>query len=183
MMPELSLNILDLAQNSVVAEADLITITVKADTAADTLLISIKDNGRGMSEETVKRVSDPFYTTRTTRNVGLGIPFFKMAAELTGGSMSIESRLGVGTTTSAIFGLSHIDRMPLGDLAGTITTLIGPNDQIDFVLEYGVDDTCFTMDTREFRQVLGDVRLSEPEVLDFIGNYVRENMENCGLTI
>ena len=101
MMPELSLNILDVAKNSVTAGASLITITVAADTAADTLKIAIADNGCGMTQEQVARVTDPFFTTRTTRKVGLGIPFFKMAAELTGGSFTIDSTVNVGTTTTA----------------------------------------------------------------------------------
>ncbi|MGE4483757.1 MAG: ATP-binding protein [Oscillospiraceae bacterium] len=179
MMPELSLNILDLAQNSVTAKATLITITVSANTEKDTLYIAIKDNGCGMSDEKVKKVTDPFFTTRTTRKVGLGIPFFKMAAELTGGHFKIESQPGVGTTTSAVFGLSHIDRMPLGDMPGTMTALIGPNPDIDFILDYSVDNSGFIMDTREFREVLGDVKLSEPEVLEYISNFLRENMAEC----
>lgn len=180
MMPELSLNILDLAQNSVTAKATLITITVAADTQKDTLYIAIQDNGCGMSDDKVKKVTDPFYTTRTTRKVGLGIPFFKMAAELTGGQFRIESAPGVGTTTSAVFGLGHIDRMPLGDMPGTMTALIGPNPDIDFILSYSVDSCGFTMDTREFRTVLGDVKLSEPAVLEYISGFIAENMAECG---
>ena len=113
MMPELSLNILDVTQNSVTAGANLIKINISASTADDRLTISISDNGCGMTEEQVKNVTDPFFTSRTTRKVGLGIPFFKMAAELTGGSFRIESKVGEGTTTTAVFGLSSIDRMPL----------------------------------------------------------------------
>lgn len=181
MMPELSLNILDLAQNSVAADATLITITISADTREDALFISISDNGCGMPEETVKKVTDPFYTTRTTRKVGLGIPFFKMAAEMTGGHFAIESEPGAGTTASAVFGLGHIDRMPLGDMPGTMTALIGPNPDIDFVLRYRVDGAGFDMDTREFREILGEVKLSEPEVLVYISNFIAENMAECAI--
>ncbi len=180
MMPELSLNILDVAKNSVTAKASLISIAVQADTAADRLSITISDNGCGMSAEQVAHVTDPFYTTRTTRKVGLGVPFFKLAAELTGGSFSIDSTPGVGTKTCAVFGLKHIDRMPLGDLAGTMTTLIQSSPEIDFVLDYAVDDNSFTMDTRVFREILGDVALNEPEVLAYIGSFIQENMSECG---
>ena len=113
-MRELSLNVLDIAQNSLSAGATLVEITVTEETAADRLIIAIGDNGRGMTPEQVRRVSDPFYTTRTTRKVGMGIPLFRMAAEMAGGSLDIDSVPGEGTRVTAAFGLSHIDRMPLG---------------------------------------------------------------------
>ena len=115
MMPEISLNILDVAENSTRAKASLVEITVDTDVAADTLTVVIKDDGCGMTEEQVAQVIDPFYTSRTTRKVGLGVPFFKYAAESTGGSFFIRSQVGVGTVVTAVFVLSHIDRMPLGD--------------------------------------------------------------------
>ena len=181
MMPELSLNILDVTQNSVTAGANLIKINISASTADDRLTISISDNGCGMTEEQVKNVTDPFFTSRTTRKVGLGIPFFKMAAELTGGSFRIESKVGEGTTTTAVFGLSSIDRMPLGDLPGTMTALIGPSPEIDFVLTMDFDGKGFVMDTRQFREILGGISLSEPEVLTYIRGYLKENMAECDM--
>lgn len=123
-MKEISLNILDVAQNSLRANATEINILVFFDTAADRLTVSIKDNGCGMSQEFVSRVLDPFTTTRTTRRVGLGLPLFRQSALEAGGDFSIESREGKGTEVSAWFRTSHIDRMPLGDLAGTVTTLL-----------------------------------------------------------
>jgi hypothetical protein len=180
MMPEISLNILDVAQNSVTAGSTLTEIDIRADRAEDTLTVSIRDNGHGMTKEQVGRVTDPFFTTRTTRKVGLGVPFFKMAAELAGGSFRIESTPGAGTETTAVFGLGHIDRMPLGDMAGTMTALVGPNPALDFILRYGVDDRGFVMDTREVRTVLDGISLSEPEVLSYIAEYINENMEECG---
>ena len=179
-MPEISLNILDVAQNSVTAGSALTEIGMAADTAADTLTVTVKDNGRGMTPEQVERVTDPFFTTRTTRSVGLGVPFFKMAAELTGGSFKIESTLGVGTTTTAVFGLSHIDRMPMGDIAGTMTALIGPNPDIDFILRYSVDGRGFVLDTREMREILEGLPLSEPAVLSYAADYINENIAEVG---
>ena len=179
MMPEISLNILDVAQNSVAAGASLIQITIAASTAEDRLTVTISDDGCGMSPEQVKQVTDPFYTTRTTRKVGLGIPFFKMAAEITGGSFQIESSPGKGTATTAVFVLSSIDRMPLGDMAGTMTSLIGPNPHLDFVLTVSYDEVCASMDTRQFREVLGDISLGEPEVLAYIHDFITQNMGNC----
>ncbi|MBR4410151.1 MAG: ATP-binding protein [Firmicutes bacterium] len=182
MMPELSLNILDVAQNSVTAKATLIEISITGDSTSDLLTIRIADNGCGMTEEQVRNVTDPFFTSRKTRKVGLGIPFFKMAAELTGGSFQIESAVGVGTTTTAVFGLSSIDRMPLGNMADTMRVLVGPNPDIDFVLTMELDGSGFVMDTRSFREVLGpDIPLSEPQVLNYIEEYIHENTEACNL--
>lgn len=175
MLPEISLNILDVAQNSVRAGAKLTEISVEIDTAADTLSVIIKDNGCGMTPEQVQRVADPFFTTRTTRKIGLGVPFFKMAAENTGGSFSIESEVGKGTVVTAVFGLSHIDRMPLGDMTFTIHSLVTLNRDIDFVYRYSVDGRSFALDTREFREILGGVPLNTPEVSAYIKEYLEEN--------
>ena len=177
MMPELSLNILDVAENSVRAEASLIKISVDENTVTDTLTIIISDDGRGMDSETAARVTDPFYTTRTTRRVGLGLPFFRMAAELAGGSLSITSKPGEGTTVTATFGLNHIDRMPLGDLNATIETLIHCNHEIDFIYCHTVDGRELRLDTKEFRCVLGDIPLNTPEVAAFINDYLKENSQ------
>lgn len=175
MMQELSLNILDIAQNSVKAGASLITITVAEDSAADRMTIDIVDNGCGMTAEQVAKVIDPFFTTRTTRRVGLGVPFFKMAAELTGGSFGIESTPGQGTRVMAVFVLSSIDRMPLGDISSTITTLIQGSPDIDFVYTRSIDGREMTADTRQFREVLGGLPLDTPEVLAFVSDYIAEN--------
>ena len=148
MMTEISLNILDVAENSTKAGAALVTITVDADFEADQLTVSIEDNGCGMTPEQVERVTDPFFTSRTTRKVGLGVPFFKYAAESTGGSFQIESTIGVGTTVTATFTLSHIDRMPLGDINSTIHTLVVYHPDTDFVYHYRYNGKSFTMDTR-----------------------------------
>lgn len=175
MMTEISLNILDVAQNSVRAEASLIEISVEADTKTDRLTVMIKDNGCGMSEEQVASVTDPFFTTRTTRKIGLGIPFFKQSAEITGGSFSIDSKLGVGTVTTAVYVLSSIDRMPLGDMTTTIHSLITMNTHIDFLYIYSVDGKSFTLDTREFKEILESDELDNPEVSAFIMNFLKEN--------
>lgn len=177
MMPEISLNILDIAQNSVKAGAKLVLIAVQADQTSDTLTVIIEDDGCGMSEEQLKAVTDPFFTTRTTRKVGLGVPFFKLAAELAGGSFDIASEKGKGTKVTAIFGLSNIDRMPLGDMCGTMHTLITMNGDIDFVFDYHVDDKGFVLDTREFRSVLEGVPFNVPEVSQYIKEYLEENIQ------
>jgi len=176
MMPEISLNILDVAQNSVKAGAKLTHLECLIDTKADTLTVIIDDDGCGMTKEQVEAVTDPFFTTRTTRKVGLGVPFFKMAAESTGGSFDIVSEKGKGTTVTCVFILSSIDRMPLGDMVSTVHMLVTQSKDMDLVYRYKVDDAEFTLDTREFKEILGaDVSFSEPEVSQYIRDYLKEN--------
>ncbi len=179
-MRELSLNVMDIAQNSISAGASLITVTVVEDRPGDTLSISVEDNGKGMSPETVQKVIDPFYTTRTTRSVGLGVPLFKMEAEMTGGSFQIDSQLGVGTTLTAVFKPSSVDMIPLGDINGTVQLLISCNPKLDFVfhrvlLAEDGQRREFALKTAELRQVLGeDVPLDTPDVVLWIKDYLTE---------
>ena len=176
-MTELSLNVLDIAQNSIKAKASLIKISVHIDTAADRMEIIIKDNGCGMSEEQAAKVTDPFYTTRTTRKVGLGVSFFKMAAEQTGGSFEIKSQLGIGTSVRAVFVVSSIDRMPLGNMSETIESLIVYNTAIDFIYTYSVNGESFTLSTLEMREILGNIPLNNSEVVAYIRDFLKENTE------
>ncbi len=174
-MRELSLNILDIAQNSITAGASLITIEIAEDTVTKALLIGIYDNGKGMSEEQVRSVIDPFFTTRTTRKVGMGIPLFKMAAEQTGGSLQIKSELGVGTEVRATFKTDSVDFTPLGDVAATVQMLISMNTDRDFVYRRSVDGREFTLDTREIKEILGDVPLDAYEVSQWLIEFINEN--------
>lgn len=176
-MRELSLNILDIAQNSITANASLITVEISENTVEHSLLIGIYDNGRGMSEEQVKSVIDPFFTTRTTRKVGMGIPLFKMAAEQTGGGLEIKSELGVGTEIRATFKTDSVDFTPLGDVASTIQMLITMNTDRDFVYKHKVDEKEFVCDTRELKAILGDVPLDTYEVSQWILEFIKENTE------
>jgi len=175
MLPEISLNVLDIAQNSIRAEATIVEILIEINKQSEQLHFRIADNGKGMSQEQVEHVTDPFYTTRTTRKVGLGIPFLKQAALLTGGSFEIVSELGKGTVTEAVFCLGHIDCMPLGDVCDTIYTLVVFNQQVDFVFTYRVGNKEFVLDTRELKEILGNVSFQEPEVSTFIREFLREN--------
>jgi len=173
-MRELSMHILDLAQNSISAGASQIEIGVIADTKADKLTISIADNGRGMKAEFLVRVRDPFTTTRTTRRVGLGIPMFDEAARMCDGDLTLESEYGKGTKLVATFRLSHIDRAPLGDIASTLVALIAANPEIAFRYVQRVDDAEFVLDTEEMKEQLGDVPVNEGPVLRWVAEYVRE---------
>ena len=176
-MKELSLNILDITENSVKAKATLVEILLTENT--DTLTITIKDDGTGMTDEVLERVSNPFYTTRTTRKVGMGIPLFKFAAEQTGGRLDIESRHfesypdSHGTTVSAVFRKGHIDFTPLGDVISTVTTLIQGHPDVDFVFGHTTESGNVSLDTRELRAVLDGVPLDTFEVLIWI----KENLE------
>jgi len=179
MMDELSLNILDIAQNSIAAEATLIKIDVDEDSKTDKITIKVSDNGKGMSEEFLKTVFDPFVTTRTTRKVGLGISFFKEAAELTGGSLVINSIEGAGTTITAVFIKSHIDCQPMGSLTETIITLVTFNTEINFIIKYKVDENDFVFSTEEVKELLGDdVSLNSPSIVVFLTEYVSEHILN-----
>ncbi len=175
MLPEISLNVLDVVQNSIVANATLIKITVEKSNEKEILCVLIEDNGCGMTKEQVEAVYDPFYTSRTTRKVGLGIPFFKQAAELTGGSLTVESKVNEGTKVTAVFNTDSIDCMPLGDINDTIFNLVTMNEGVDFVYRFSVDGKSFVMDTREMREILGDVSFRIPEVSEFIRSYLAEN--------
>lgn len=175
MMTEISLNVLDIAQNSVKADASLVKISVIADSSDNKLIIEIDDNGCGMDDEQVAQVCDPFFTTRTTRKVGLGVPFFKEAAESTNGSFEIKSKVGEGTQVIAVFTLDHIDRMPLGDMSSTMHSLITLNKHIDFVYTYTVNGKSFILDTRELREILGDVPFDVPEVSAYIMDFLKSN--------
>lgn len=177
-MKELSLNILDIAENSVKAKASEVDIIITE--TEETLELIVSDNGTGMTKEIFEGVTDPFTTTRTTRKVGLGIPFLKLAAEQTGGHFSIETRyIGDypdchGTKTKALFYKNHMDFTPLGDVISTIVTLIQGSDNIDWNFSHTFPDGAVELHTAELREVLGDVPLSNAEVLMWIKGFLEE---------
>ncbi len=178
-MKELSLNVLDIAENSVKAGASVIEISITE--TGELLILSIVDNGCGMTPEILRSVTDPFYTTRTTRKVGLGLPLLKLAAEQTGGNLEIQSRHeseypnNHGTEVVATFYQNHIDCTPVGDLVSSIVTLIQGHPDRDFVFHHSTPKTSVEMDTRQLREVLGpDVPLNQFEVLQWVTDYLRE---------
>ncbi len=170
------MNLLDVAQNGIAAGATLVRIGLTLDQTAHRLDLTIADNGRGMDPDLAARATDPFCTSRTTRKVGLGLPFLKMAAELTGGSLTLESRLGKGTTVTARFCTDHIDMPPLGDLAATVAGLIQCNPRLDFVFSLTGPGGVFSADTGEMRPLLGEVSLGEPEVALWLREYLKEHI-------
>ncbi len=177
-MTEISLHILDIAQNSVKAKARNIGIDIYEDTQKDVFSVVISDDGSGMDEEFLKNVTDPFRTTRTTRRVGMGLSLFKNAAEVTGGSFEITSKLGVGTRVMAKFVHSSIDRQPLGDIASTITTLIGSDENIDYKYTHTYNGKKFEFDTAMVKEIMQGVSLNTPEVINWIDEYINEGLKS-----
>lgn len=175
-MKEISLHILDVAENSISAGAKNIEISVVEKSKLDLLQISIKDNGKGMDAETAARIQDPFYTTRTTRRVGLGIPLFKAAAEACKGGLTITSVPGQGTQVTATFQNSNIDRMPLGDLGDTFLTLLIGSPEVGWKLVYARDNRVFEIDSSLIKEQLEDVPLCDPAVMKWIKEYIREGI-------
>jgi hypothetical protein len=181
-MREISLHILDIAENSVAAQARNITISIDEDLATDKLTAAIQDDGKGMDQEMVARVTDPFTTTRTTRKVGLGIPLLKAAAEACNGFLIIASTPGQGTRLEVQFERSHIDRMPLGDLAGTILTLVIAYPEIHWVFDYqahfvqGKNGKAFYFDDKPIKEELQGISFCEPSVLAFLRSFLEEGI-------
>jgi len=182
---EISLNILDIAKNSTKAGASLTQIIIEE--TEDTLTLIIEDNGCGMTEEQVRNVCDPFFTSRTTRKVGMGIPLLKLSAEQTEGSFNISSKAQAeypedhGTKVTAVFNKNHIDYTPLGDVTFSITTLIQGDPDKDFLYIHKTPKGDVGLDTRELRQELGeDIPLSTYEVIVWIGEYLKEQYEALG---
>lgn len=164
-MRELSLHLLDIAENSVAANATQVKLAVIEDDRTDLLQMSVEDNGKGMDAETVAKITDPFVTSRTTRKVGLGLPLLKEAAEACNGFLKITSQLGVGTRVEVQFQRSHIDRMPLGNLAETYFQLLILNPQINWTFLYRFNDRAFELDDHEIKSSLDGIPLTEPEII------------------
>jgi hypothetical protein len=176
-MKDLSLHILDIVQNSISARADLIEISIRQDIAANLYSLGIKDNGKGMDPETLLKVTDPFFTTRTTRKVGMGIPLLKLNAERAGGSFTIESEAEKGTRLLAKFGLNNIDRLPEGDLPGTIVMIAAANPDLDFIFSYAGSKGEYRFDTREIKEILGEIPINEVSVYPFLKEMISGNLD------
>lgn len=179
-MRDLSLHILDIVQNSLSAGADAVTLTVAKRSEENLLKVEISDNGRGMDQEMLARVTDPFTTTRTTRKVGLGLPMLEATAERSGGSLHIWSTPGQGTMVSATFQYDNIDRAPLGNLTETMISLIVANPEVRFILRYDVDGRMFVFDTMEVVAELDDVPINDPLVIEWIKQHLDEGIRDAG---
>lgn len=181
-MTELALHILDIAQNSIRAKASLVEISITEEPQHDRYVIEISDNGPGMDEHTLTRVGDPFFTSRTTRKVGLGIPLFRQNAELAGGSLQIESEPGKGTHLKAIFGFSHVDRPILGDMAGTLLILMSNENQTEIVYNHQTPVGDYEFDSREVKKILEGASVNSPGIRNFLLEMIRENLEQIQIS-
>ena len=176
-MREIALHVLDIAENGINAGASLIQIRIEERVKDNLLVISIRDNGKGMPPEALQRALDPFYTTRTTRRVGLGLSLFREAAIRCDGSFAIDSKVGAGTEVRATFRWDHIDLAPMGDMAGTIISLIAGNPAVDLCYTHVVEGREFALDTREFKKELDGGDITHPEVLRFISEFIKEGLK------
>lgn len=181
-MKDLSLHILDIVQNSIRAKAKLVEITITEQPEENRLTICITDNGSGMSRDEVKRAIDPFYTSRTTRKVGLGLSLFKQNAEMTGGTFNLESELGKGTKVTATFGLNHLDRPVMGDLVGSLLILLCSSDELDYVFKHQTPSGEFILDSREIKQTLEDVSINHPDIRAFLKEMLEENLKRIQIS-
>lgn len=175
-MQEIAMNILDIAYNSIRAKATLIQILILDSIKQNIIEIKIIDDGCGMDQRNIARVCDPFYTTRTTRKVGLGIPIFKESIEATGGTFTITSSLGSGTEVSGVFVKNHLDTPPMGNIVDTMITLIQADEKIDYLFRYTTDDFEFKLDTRKIKEILDDVLINQPEIIIWLKDYIKEGL-------
>lgn len=178
-MRDISYHILDIVRNSLNAGASRVEIDISENSGSGVYCLIIRDNGCGMEEDTLNHVTDPFYTTSVKKKVGLGLPLLKQHAEITGGSFKIESAIEKGTTVTAIFNRNHIDMIPAGDLAMTFRTLLVSAPDLDLIFRYRLDDNGFELNTAVIRKELGGVGLASREVLDFLCDYIRDNLNEA----
>lgn len=175
-MRELSLHIMDIIENSISANATLIELYIEEDTSKNIFTIKIKDNGKGIDEEMLKNITDPFVTSRTTRRVGLGLSLFESTCLRCNGSLKVYSEVNVGTEVVATMEHKNIDRPPLGKIEETIVSvLLNPN--IDLVYEHIFDGKSFILDSREIKKILGSEEINTPEVLLWIKDFIKENLK------
>lgn len=179
MMQDLAMHVLDIAYNSIRGKGKNISIDLLNSVNENRIEISIEDDGCGMSEEQLKHVTDPFYTTRTTRKIGLGVAFFKELADQCEGQFSISSKVDQGTKIAVSLKKDHWDTPPWGDLAGSLSTLIQADPLIDYVITYRSDSNTICIDTKEIKAILGDVSINEPDIILWVQDYIKQQIESC----
>jgi hypothetical protein len=180
-MTEIALHILDIVQNSITAKAINIEVDVQVDIENNVMKIIILDDGEGIDSKLISKVTDPFFTSRKTRKVGLGLSLLKQSAEETGGTLKIESAIGKGTMVEVNYKLDHIDRPPLGDIAGTISLVVSANPSINFKYICKKGNCIYIFDTKQIKNTLEDVPISNPAVHQFMREMIEENMNNLAI--
>lgn len=167
---------MDIIENGVAAQADLVTLSIVEDRKDNSLWVTITDNGRGIPPETLDKVMDPFYTTRKTRDVGLGLSLFRETSKRCDGNFDIISTVGKGTRVEASFRIDHIDLPPMGDLPRSLAALIMGNPDVDFDYTHVVDGETFHLDTREVKEELEGLEINHPQVIRYIADVMRESL-------
>ncbi|MFB3776335.1 MAG: ATP-binding protein [Bryobacteraceae bacterium] len=168
------MHVLDVVENSISAGARRVAIRVRESRSEDSFLIEIADDGAGMSEETLRRATDPFFTTRTTRRVGLGLPLLEQAAQAAGGWLRIESAPGVGTKVTALFRHGHIDRQPLGDMGRTLLSLIVGNPDVEFDYRREAEGREVSLNSREFADQLEGLPIVSPRGISALKKRIKK---------
>lgn len=176
MMRDFAMHIMDIVQNSLTADATKITVDITESVKCNILELVITDNGKGIPEDMLENVTDPYITSRTTRKVGLGLSLLKQHAISTGGGLQINSKAGEGTRVFANFELLHFDRQPMGDVAGTIVLLAAANPDLRFIYEHTTDFGKYTFDTDEVNKMLDGMSISEATVIRFLREMIEENL-------
>ena len=179
-MKDLSLHILDIAQNSISAKTSLTQITIDEDKFNNRYVLTIEDNGCGMSPEVLEKVTDPYTTSRKTRKVGLGLPLLKLNAELANGHLDISSELNVGTKVTAAFEFDHIDRVPIGDIAGVVVMLASMNPTLEFIYKHITPRGEYIFDTQEIKVVLDDLSIQDLNIQKYLKEMIEENLKDIG---
>jgi hypothetical protein len=182
-MQDLSLHILDIVENAIASKASHVAIRITEDEKKDQMIVEIEDDGEGIPEHLLEKVVDPFFTTRSTRKVGLGLSLLQQAAQACDGDLKIQSVKGKGTLVRAQFRYDHIDRKPLGDMASTMVTLIAGNPQMDFHYAHRKGDRSFVFDTVEIKRELDDVPINHPKVIQFIREEIHKGLRELGLLV
>lgn len=178
-MQNLSMYVLDIASNSIRAEATLIQINMIDQNESDLISIEIIDNGKGMDEEMMRKVQDPFFSSRTTRKIGLGIPFFKDLSQRCEGQFEFESEVGVGTRIKASMRKSHWDTPPSGDIGDAVMIAIAANETIHMIFKYTKDHGSFVFDSEEIKEILGDVSITTAEIMLWCKDYINQGIDSC----
>jgi len=180
-MKNIALHILDLVENSIRAEAQKVTVTITEDRANNSYLLVIEDNGKGMNDTVIRQATDPFYTSRTTRRVGLGLPLIQQNAERTGGTFSLHSEEGVGTRLEARFVYSHPDRLPLGEIDDVLVLLATGYPRLRLIYEHKTPLGGYIFDTEEIEKIIGDMGDCNQEIRKFLREMIIENLRELGV--
>lgn len=176
-MKNIALHILDLVENSVRASAKKVRVSISEMIESDRYVLTIEDDGAGMVEDVAKKATDPFYTSRSTRKVGMGLPLIQLNAERTGGSFSLRSKPGKGTTLEACFVLSHTDRLPLGEIDDVLVLLATGYPLVRLIYTHKTDSGIYCFDTKEIMEITGNLQESSMEVRKFLREMIVENLK------